>query len=292
MAVFHLRAQSAEARLAATSADKSTALAAADELKKREDRCLAEVEAANLLLPADAAARQYNSKKAKLSKSGVQSQRLYRMNQLVAKMSARDSAVTAPTGEVDALGITQEHNFPASHHYSGPHDAAGKVPRIGMRRDEAFERNRIYDYHKCFGWCVANMPVPKRLTDGKGTFGCTGEHKWRCYSNAADLYKDQHPHIPQKSIVKHSGVKGSNETYAFRGLESQSTAQLPVSLESKFMQCYCMFCRNGATARCPSKDEFGEWQVNVIKATNVRAPTQPGGSDSSSNNSRGRGGSV
>ena len=50
------------------------------------------------------------------------------------------------------VGLVMEHDFPASHHYCGPHDNAGKVPRDGMKRDEAFEKNRIYDYDKCFTW--------------------------------------------------------------------------------------------------------------------------------------------
>jgi hypothetical protein len=36
-------------------------------------------------------------------------------------------------------GVVQRHDFPASHHYGGPHDNAGKVPRIRMAQDEAFE---------------------------------------------------------------------------------------------------------------------------------------------------------
>ena len=37
----------------------------------------------------------------------------------------------------------------AKAHGSG---GAAKVPRDGMRQDEAFEKERIYNYHKCFEW--------------------------------------------------------------------------------------------------------------------------------------------
>jgi hypothetical protein len=40
-------------------------------------------------------------------------------------------------------GVLQLHDFPASHHYGGPHDNAGKVPRIRMSQDEAFEAGKV-----------------------------------------------------------------------------------------------------------------------------------------------------
>jgi hypothetical protein len=76
-----------------------------------------------------------------------------------------------------------------SHHYSGPHDNAGKTPRIAMKRAEAFETERIHDYGCCFQFSKRELPAPRSESDSKGTWGCNGAHVWRCYSNGSDIYQ-------------------------------------------------------------------------------------------------------
>ena len=123
-------------------------------------------------------------------------------------------------------GVLQLHDFPASHHYGGPHDNAGKVPRIRMSQDEAFEAGkvmqlqyqwptimcaivpnpmcvlsclvlsclfvseRIYNYHCCYEFCVKYLSEPSnQRQDKKGTWGCNGKHFWQAFSNGTDIYR-------------------------------------------------------------------------------------------------------
>ena len=71
-------------------------------------------------------------------------------------------------------GIHQWHNFPASHHFAGPHDNAGKVPRIKMKSEEAADRHRIYNYHLCYEFCKKHMAEPCDDKEHIGTWGCNG----------------------------------------------------------------------------------------------------------------------
>jgi hypothetical protein len=71
-------------------------------------------------------------------------------------------------------GIVQWHDFPASHHFPGPHDSAGKVPRAEMEQAEKFEQDRVYDYHCCYEFCMKYMAAPSAERAHKGTWGCNG----------------------------------------------------------------------------------------------------------------------
>ena len=169
-----------------------------------------------------------------------------------------------------------QHDFFASHHGSSPHDNYGKVPRTKMREAEAFQRDRIADYHRCFEFCVKHMPLPaKQRKPGAdvGTWTCNGLHKWRAYSSGTDLYKNIQPHVPHGFKPPEGkvlcGVKGSQELYGYRGMCEQKSESLPVSLNAKFILCYCDMCREGRYDLCLSKEEFAE-KVGMISAYQKR----------------------
>jgi hypothetical protein len=189
------------------------------------------------------------------------------------------------------------HDFPASHHYSGPHDNAGKTPRIRMQNDTKFDRVRqtttinlllfcphmclslsqvgIYNYHQCFEYCRKYMSKPsKKQEDVRGTWGCNGRHFWLAFSNGIDLYKDKYDVVPNPKQFDVTALPGSNELYCFRGTNTADGTS--TSLKHKFMQCYCAECRADRYASCPSRDEFGCWGGTVIqkKAANARRRTR------------------
>ena len=255
LATFHLSEQSPQAAVAALSAMSATATAASKKVTASASVALREVR----LAPLDKGGA---SRKCLAQGAGSWvAKKAFEMGAAAARGAIAVQQRCVP------VGITQENDFPASHHYCGPHDNAGKVPRVGMRRDEGFENARIYDYDKCYGWCVQNMPTPSKRTDEKGTWACSGIHQWRCYSSGTDMYKHTHPNIPPKSTIKHSGVPGSAERYSYRGLAIQATSSLPACVESKFMQCYCLQCRSGHADHCKSRADFGDWIRHTLKET-------------------------
>jgi hypothetical protein len=71
-------------------------------------------------------------------------------------------------------GITQQQEFPASHHFPGPWDNAGKAPRAKMKKMEEAESERVYDYSKCLEFCEKHMAKPSSNDPHKGTWGCNG----------------------------------------------------------------------------------------------------------------------
>jgi hypothetical protein len=157
-------------------------------------------------------------------------------------------------------GLSQEHDFPASHHYSGPHDNAGKTPRIKMKQDEAFGNARLYNYHCCYEYCVKEIPKPSRDGDDMGTWGCNGKYFWLAFSNGEDLYKNVYEAVPKAFDV--TPVTGSNELYGYRGVGTADAQS--VTIAKKFMRCHCQDCRGGQGVRCPSHAEFGPWSTTVI----------------------------
>lgn len=52
-------------------------------------------------------------------------------------------------------GVAMWHDFPASHHYSGPHDNAGKTPRIMMQEANTFGK---VSRHVYVVRCTHHMP--------------------------------------------------------------------------------------------------------------------------------------
>jgi hypothetical protein len=161
--------------------------------------------------------------------------------------------------------LEQWHDFPASHHYSGPHDNAGKAPRIKMAKDVAFEKQSIYDYHCCYEYCKKHLAAPsEKSEDVQGTWGCNGTHHWLAFSNGEDAYKDKYDSVqaPRHDV---SAISGSNELYSFRGASVASAEGSKCTVKQKFMQCYCTECRERRCATCPSRAEFGHWQTTVMK---------------------------
>ena len=137
--LFHLAEQSATTRQAAFDADHETLLAA-EELNNQKLSSAASITTATPMHTTG------NSSFKMLASPSWQSLRTQQLREEV-EQSRREMHK-----EITKLGLIMEHDFPASHHYCGPHDNAGKVPRDGMRRDEAFENERIYNYDKCFKW--------------------------------------------------------------------------------------------------------------------------------------------
>ena len=80
-------------------------------------------------------------------------------------------------------GVRQWHDFPASHHYSGPHDNAGKQPRIKMRRDEASGKSRCAPsvlLHLCYDeYCFCNSTGCMTTTCAMSIAPSTCKHRRR-----------------------------------------------------------------------------------------------------------------
>jgi hypothetical protein len=83
------------------------------------------------------------------------------------------------------------------------------------------------------------MPMPTKCEDYKGTWACNGAYVWRCYSSGGDQYATKHPHVPAKNMTNHQGIPGSAERYSYRGVRATKDSNWPVTIQSKFMQCYC-----------------------------------------------------
>ena len=77
-------------------------------------------------------------------------------------------------GHLEMNGISQWHDFPASHHFAGPHDSIGKHPGIEIDRQEKFEKARLYDYDHCYEWCRKYMSAPSTDKNHSGTWACNG----------------------------------------------------------------------------------------------------------------------
>jgi hypothetical protein len=67
------------------------------------------------------------------------------------------------------------HDYPATGHFGGPHDNAGKQPRQLMQQVEAFGQERICNYAECYDFCVKDYAEPKgKPKESGGTWSCTG----------------------------------------------------------------------------------------------------------------------
>lgn len=146
---FHLQKVGRAALRAAAEADRQTAAAAFDQERKRLQMAASITRSAiKTLSQAEIAARVASEFKAP---------DMVRLPRVLRHDFA--DATRSSSGEAEAaLDILQVHDFPQSHHYAGPHDNAGKAPRTRMRRSEAFENDRISDYHECYKFCIKNMP--------------------------------------------------------------------------------------------------------------------------------------
>lgn len=150
MATFHLQSQGIAARQMAAVADSRTAKAAMELEQKNNAIKIASVRnATRFLSPEEVLAR--GKGEFKIPQVDVS---LAKELQAEYEMASEGSAAD---GEAP-LGVMQVHDFPQSHHYGGPYDNAGKVPRTKMRKAEAFETARISDYHACFNFCIKEMP--------------------------------------------------------------------------------------------------------------------------------------
>jgi hypothetical protein len=134
LGTFHLHSQGIVARQKAADADSRTAMAAMQELRQLESESKLKASCSSSLNATDSVGKQLILD--------------YRMASSGGEMASADTP----------FGVFQVHDFPQSHHYGGPHDNAGKVPRTKMRRAEAFEKARISDYHACFEFCIKHMP--------------------------------------------------------------------------------------------------------------------------------------
>ena len=63
-----------------------------------------------------------------------------------------------------------------------------------------------------------------------------GKHFWLAFSNGEDMYKNKHEVITELSHDV-TAVKGSNELYSFRGINTATSTSN--TIECKFMHCYC-----------------------------------------------------
>ena len=95
----------------------------------------------------------------------------------------------------------------------------------------------------------------------KKHFTHLGKHFWLAFSNGEDMYKNKHEVITELSHDV-TAVKGSNELYSFRGINTATSTSN--TIERKFMHCYCSSCRSNLP--CPSHSEFGRWDEVVQHA--------------------------
>jgi hypothetical protein len=140
--------------------------------------------------------------------------------------------------------ISVLHDFPPSHHGSGPVDNYSKDARRGMDADVAEGKLERYNYVHCYDWCVQNLQAPSG--DGKkhlGTFGANGDYIYRAYSDGEDSNPRGFPVIPKDRSFQ--PLPGSNEIYAWRATHPY----LP-QLEALFVPCYCINCRNSRSDLC------------------------------------------
>jgi hypothetical protein len=91
----------------------------------------------------------------------------------------------------------------------------------------------------CCDRCKKKMPLPAKRADLKGTWACNGTYHWRCYSSGKDTYASRYPNVPARNTTEHQGIPGSAELYSYRGMATQLTNDWPVTVEAKFMPCYC-----------------------------------------------------
>jgi len=141
------------------------------------------------------------------------------------------------------IGIEIWHDFPASHHGSGPVDNFGKDPRRGMDDDVASGRFTRFNFEHCYDWCVEFMSAPSERKRHLRTFGANGAYIWRAYSKLGDANPRGFPIIPSGRNFQQ--FCGSNEIYAWR---AQHTF-LP-QLEALFVPCYCIQCRSKIPGAC------------------------------------------
>ena len=129
---------------------------------------------------------------------------------------------------------------------SGPagQDNAGKDPRRAMDRAILHDKAElIYDYHRCFQWCDANMGRPSDMHNHEGTWACNGEYMWRAFSNGKDPHKHLYPNIPATKREWYP-IEGSNALYCFR---AGPGVNLPGrhELQCSFLSCFCPACIQG-----------------------------------------------
>ena len=145
---FHLQSVGQDLQQAAATADSRTALAVIEQEQKKRRVELASISNATAFLS-----------KAEVAKRSVEFNVPHLPKIPIHLLDDHRHAMKSSQGAAEApLRVLQIHDFPASHHYSGPHDNAGKAPRTRMRRAEAFETDRITDYHECYEFCIKNMP--------------------------------------------------------------------------------------------------------------------------------------
>ena len=130
------------------------------------------------------------------------------------------------------LGIEMYHDFPPSHHGSGPVDNYGKDAPKGMDRDTKFNKLDRYNFEHCYNWSVKNMGEP---TDKPGrfykTWSATG-YQWRAYTDGSHETQASFPIIPEDNNWQ--PVEGSNEFYAFRAVHAYKP-----QIQAQFVPCYC-----------------------------------------------------
>ena len=141
------------------------------------------------------------------------------------------------------LEIEVFHDFPASHHGSGPVDNYSKDTRRGMDEDVAEGRLVRYNYEHCYDWCVKNMSKPSEDKKHLGTFGANGKYLFRAYSDGKDANPRGFPVIPENRSFQ--SLQGSNEIYAWRAVSKHKP-----ELEALFVPCYCEDCRGAHPKKC------------------------------------------
>lgn len=128
------------------------------------------------------------------------------------------------------LGIEMFHDFPVSHHGSGPVDSYGKDARRGMDRDSKFGRLHRYNFSHCLTWCENHMKRPAQDRKRKGKWSATN-YIWRGYSDGL-FPGDEYPVVPQDREWQQ--LSGSNEFYAFRAVHEYRP-----EIQAQFVPCYC-----------------------------------------------------
>lgn len=130
------------------------------------------------------------------------------------------------------LGIEMYHDFPPSHHGSGPVDSYGKDARKGMDRDTKFNKLHRYNFEHCYKWSVEHLSQPVSREDRFGkTWSATG-YEWRAYTDGSHETEEDYQQIPADKNWQ--SLQGSNEFYAFRAVSTYRP-----EIRAQFVPCYC-----------------------------------------------------
>ena len=153
------------------------------------------------------------------------------------------------------LGIEMYHDFPPSHHGSGPVDKYGKDAPKGMDRDTKFNKLDRYNFEHCYNWSVKNMGEP---TDKPGkfdkTWSATG-YQWRAYTDGSQKLRPSFQPFQQTT----TGIRSKVPTSSMRSVLSTRTN--PRYRRSSFPATAMLSPVHTVTSQWPTA---GPWRKSIL----------------------------